>query len=52
MKIYVSLNFLKNELSVNTFSYDNNQLFYKNTGLNLILKTLLTLMKKCYPLGF
>ena len=26
-EIYVSLNFLKNELSVNTFSYDNNQLF-------------------------
>ena len=33
-EIYVSLNFLKNQISFNTFSYNNNQLFYKDKGVD------------------
>ena len=50
-EIYVSLNFLKNELSVNTFSYDNNQLFYKGKGfqgidIGIMARNLAILYKK------
>ena len=51
-EIYVSLNFLKNELSVNTFSYDNNQLFYKNTGVKSDFKNFINLDEKMLSFGF
>jgi len=51
-EIYVSLNFLKNELSVNTSSYGNNQLFYKNTGLKSDFKNFINLDEKMLSFGF
>ena len=51
-EIYVSLNFLKNELSVNTFSYDNNQLFYKNTGVKSDFENFINLDEKMISFGF
>ena len=51
-EIYVSLNFLKNKLSVNTFSYDNNQLFYKNIGVKSDFKNFINLDEKMLSFGF
>ena len=50
--IYVSLNFLKNQISFNTFSYNNNKLFYKDKGVSSDFKNFLKLDEKIISFGF
>ena len=51
-EIYVSLNFLKNQISFNTFSYNNNQLFYKDKGVDSDFKNFLKFDEKIISFGF
>ena len=51
-EIYVSLNFLKNQISFNTFSYNNNQLFYKDKGVNSDFKNILKFDEEIISFGF
>ena len=51
-EIYVSLNFLKNQISFNTFSYNNNQLFYKDIGVKSDFKNFINFDEKMISFGF
>lgn len=51
-EIYVSLNFLKNDVSLNIYSYSPNQLFYKDIGVKSDFKNFISIDKKLASFGF